>query len=136
MSILGRRSSHRDRYSKGRARLPTHFQTNSRPSSVVYIRRARNDELYLISHFEQHILKCTKCCRRDFESPWYRPLPRSLCSRGHMYAYDLNDYLYSCKGSVCSRIDKSNRDFEVDFRPSWVIARSLLVAVGPKFVPE
>ena len=96
---------------------------------IYYIRRARGDELWLISRFERHLRRCTTCYTEHFDSPWHRPDSNSLCSRGTMHAYNLVDYLYSSKGHVYSHFDKPTERLEVDFLPGWSASRSLLVAV-------
>lgn len=91
-------------------------------------RKIQPDERYVLRKFERHVKRCQSCCRTHFESRWYRPQNSSLCTRGHMYAFDLLDYLVSDKGAVFSRF-ATRAWADIDFDPAWDIARSLLVAV-------
>jgi len=79
-----------------------YIQEPSANSPVVHVRELRDDENFVLSGYERHASRCSKCAD---------PLDvlrerRSLCDRGQQYAADLAGYIYSKGGKAYSAIDR------------------------------
>jgi hypothetical protein len=78
-------------------------------ASNTICRPARDDEYYVMQRFAAHASHCP-CC----ENP-YRVYKTggTLCERGHAYARDVAQYVYSVAGKAYSVIDRSATDARV-----------------------
>ena len=97
------------------------------PSSNTICRPARDDERDVMLHFAAHASHCPRC-----EDP-YRVYMKggTLCDRGHAYARDVAQYVYSKAGKAYSVIDREETDTRVQIEiPARCDAiRNLLKAV-------
>jgi hypothetical protein len=97
------------------------------PSSNTICRPARDDEHDVMQRFAHHASHCPRC-----QDP-YRVFIEgdTLCDRGHAYARDVSQYVYSKAGKAYSVIDRSTTDARVQIEiPAKCDAiRGLLKAV-------
>ena len=93
----------------------------------VVCRVARDDSRDVMEHFSSHCSRCRQC------SDPYRAYLKdtTLCDRGHAYARDVGQYIYSKAGKAFSRVDREERgDFNQVAIPAGCEAvKSLLKAV-------
>ncbi|BAE57111.1 unnamed protein product [Aspergillus oryzae RIB40] len=93
---------------------------------VLPVRDLEADEEYVMVAFERHASHCTRCAdplraRKD---------DRSLCERGHQYAVDVADYLYSKNGKSYSTLDRErNQPTLVKIPRDCRAVRALLLAI-------
>src|SRR4051794_26021601 len=64
--------------------------------STDFIRPLRDDELFVIEAFKTHTNHCLRCVN----------VP---CSRAHVYARDIANYVYLDAGRPCSVIDQKSQ---------------------------
>ncbi|KAE8376272.1 hypothetical protein BDV26DRAFT_266058 [Aspergillus bertholletiae] len=69
---------------------------------VLPVRDLEADEEYVMVAFERHASHCPRCA----DPLGARKEDRSLCERGHQYAADVADYLYSKNGKAYSTLDR------------------------------
>jgi hypothetical protein len=88
--------------SKGRViNFETGINTISRP--------ARDDERDVMQHFAAHASHCPRCA-----DPFYIYMKGgTLCDRGHAYARDVVQYIYSKAGKAYSVVDRDANDLRV-----------------------
>ncbi|KAH8427938.1 uncharacterized protein LDX57_005641 [Aspergillus melleus] len=93
---------------------------------VVPVRELEADEEYVMTNFERHAGHCYQCAdplqvhRED----------RSLCDRGHQYALDVADYIYSKNGKAYSVVGReTNQPIMVRIPRNSVAVRGLLLAI-------
>ncbi|KAE8145170.1 hypothetical protein BDV25DRAFT_165240 [Aspergillus avenaceus] len=93
---------------------------------VVPVRELEADEEYVMEAFERHANHCTRCVT---------PLKaykkgHSLCERGHQYATDVAQYLYSKNGKSYSVLDREYTQPTLVKIPRdcWAV-RALLLAI-------
>lgn len=96
------------------------------PEPVVLVRELQDDEEYVMMAFERHASHCSQCADpiKTYEEG------RSLCERGHQYAIDVTEYLYSENGKAHSVVDRRlNQDTLVKIPRTCIAARGLLLAI-------
>ncbi|KAI9925233.1 hypothetical protein ASPWEDRAFT_121053 [Aspergillus wentii DTO 134E9] len=93
---------------------------------VVVVRELHADEDYVMTAFERHASHCIKCA-----DPLEAHLQgRTLCDRGHQYAIDVAEYLYSKNGKAHSVVDQElNQPTLVKIPRDCEAVRSLLLAI-------
>lgn len=99
---------------------------NSARDPVVLVRELHADEDYVMGAFERHASHCTRCADpiRTYDDG------RTLCERGHQYALDVAEYLYSRNGKAHSVVDKELHQATLVKVPrSYASARGLLLAI-------
>lgn len=93
---------------------------------VVPVRNLEADEVYVMDAFERHASHCPQCAdplKAHEEN-------RSLCERGHQYAIDVADYLYSKNGKSYSALDRElNQPTLVKIPRTCLAVRALLLAI-------
>jgi hypothetical protein len=97
------------------------------PSSNTICRPARDDERDVMQHFASHASRCPRC-----EDPFRVYMKGgTLCDRGHAYARDVAQYVYSKAGKAYSVVDRNANDARVQIEiPARCDAiRGLLKAV-------
>lgn len=96
------------------------------PEPVVLVRELHADEEYVMMAFERHADHCTRCADplRAHEKG------HSLCNRGHQYAIDVTEYMYSKNGKAHSVVDRErNQATLVKIPRDCAATRGLLIAV-------
>ena len=96
------------------------------PEPVVVVRDLQADEEYVMMAFERHAKHCSHCADpiRTYDEG------RSLCERGHQYALDVAEYLYSKNGKAYSVVDRDlNQATLVKIPRTCIAHRRLSVAV-------
>jgi hypothetical protein len=96
-------------------------------ASNTICRPARDDECYVMQCFAAHASHCPRCenpCRVYI-------MGGTLCERGHAYARDIAQYVYSKAGKAYSVIDRSATDarVQIEIPPNCDAIRGLLRAV-------
>ncbi|KAJ5089798.1 hypothetical protein N7532_008482 [Penicillium argentinense] len=71
-------------------------------SAPAVVRNLEGDEQFVLDQFEQHANHCTQC------SSAIEALHDTLCERGHAYAVDVTNYLYSQGGKYFAAVDREN----------------------------
>lgn len=93
---------------------------------VVLVREPHDDETYVMTAFERHANHCAQCAdplRTHQEG-------RTLCDRGHGYAVDVADYIYSKNGKAYSAIAREhNQSTLIKVPRAFMAVRRLLLAV-------
>ena len=93
---------------------------------VVLVRELHADEEYVMMAFERHASHCTRCA----DPLLAHEQGQTLCDRGHQYAIDVAEYLYSKNGKAHSVVDRElNQATLVKIPRSCVAVRGLLLAV-------
>ncbi|GAB1202869.1 hypothetical protein BDV32DRAFT_118540 [Aspergillus pseudonomiae] len=93
---------------------------------VLPVRELEADEEYVMVAFERHASHCTRCA----DPLGARKEDRSLCERGHQYAVDVADYLYSKNGKSFSTLDRErNQPTLVKIPRDCRAVRALLLAI-------
>lgn len=90
-------------------------------------RPARDDERDVMQHFAAHASHCPRCA-----DPFYVYMKGStLCDRGHAYARDVAQYIYSKAGKAYSVVDRDASDLrvQIEIPPRCDAVRGLLKAV-------
>ncbi|KAF7595085.1 hypothetical protein BBP40_007288 [Aspergillus hancockii] len=93
---------------------------------VLPVRELEADEVYVMDAFERHASHCSKCADplKTHEEE------RSLCERGHQYAIDVAEYLYSKNGKAYSALDRElNQPTLVKIPRDCLSVRALLLAI-------
>jgi hypothetical protein len=93
---------------------------------VVPVRELEADEEYVMEAFERHANHCSKCADplKTHEED------RSLCERGHQYAIDVAEYLYSKNGKAYSTLDRArNQPTLIKIPRDCHAVRALLLAI-------
>lgn len=80
--------------------MPGSVEIVSAPTVVV--RDLEGDERFVLTQFEQHTARCNQCSQALEASH------DTLCERGHAYAIDLSNYLYSQGGKHFAVVDHEN----------------------------
>ena len=96
-------------------------------SEPVYSRPSRQDEVFVMEHFDRHARKCPQC--RD---PYLTYLSGgTLCDDGHKLAQDVAHYVYSKGGKAYSTVDRESlgQRVRVEIPPECDRVRGLLRAV-------
>jgi hypothetical protein len=97
------------------------------PLSNTICRPARDDERDVMQRFASHASHCPRC-----QDP-YRVFIEgdTLCDRGHAYARDVAQYVYSKAGKPFSIIDRSTTDarVQIEIPAKCDVIRGLLKAV-------
>ncbi len=89
-------------------------------------RPAREDELRAIYNYARHASHCERCAQ-----PYRVHLAgKTLCDRGHHYARNVAQYLYSHGGRPCSTVEGHEyQSVEVEIPASCDVVRGLLKAL-------
>jgi len=97
------------------------------PASNTICRPARDDECDVMQRFATHASHCPRC-----EDP-FRVYVKggTLCDRGHAYAKDVAQYVYSKAGKAYSVVDRedTNARVQIEIPPRCDAIRGLLKAV-------
>ncbi|KAL1982104.1 hypothetical protein VTN96DRAFT_1759 [Rasamsonia emersonii] len=102
------------------------LQEPAEDAPVVRVRDLHDDENFVLSEFERHAGHCSRCAD---------PLDafregRSLCERGHQYAIDVAEYVFSKNGKAYSVVDQGfNQQTLVKIPRDCKAARRLLLAI-------
>ncbi|GAQ03219.1 hypothetical protein ALT_0540 [Aspergillus lentulus] len=93
---------------------------------VLRVRELEDDEEYVMTAFERHASHCSQCA----DPLRVHQEDRSLCDRGHQYALDVAEYLYSENGKAKSVIDRElSQPTLVKIPRDCVAVRGLLLAI-------
>ncbi|THC93642.1 hypothetical protein EYZ11_006892 [Aspergillus tanneri] len=93
---------------------------------VLPVRELEADEEFVIAAFERHASHCYRCA----DPLQVQQEDRSLCDRGHQYALDVAEYIYSKKGKAYSVVDRElNQPTLVKIPRTSVAVRGLLLAI-------
>ncbi|GAB1215847.1 hypothetical protein ATEIFO6365_0008043700 [Aspergillus terreus] len=104
--------------------MPAPIETIVEP--VVPVRDLQADEEYVINAFERHASHCDQCV----DPLQVHKEDRSLCERGHQYALDVADYIYSKNGKAYSVVDReANQPTLVKVPRNCSAVRGLLLAI-------
>lgn len=96
------------------------------PEPVVVVRELHADEDFVMKAFERHASYCTQCA----DPIQTHDGGRTLCGRGHQYAIDVAEYLYSENGKAHSVVDRElNQATLVKIPRTCVATRGLLLAL-------
>ncbi|EAW06615.1 uncharacterized protein ACLA_083100 [Aspergillus clavatus NRRL 1] len=106
--------------------MPALIESSEPVVPVLRVRELEDDEEYVMTAFERHASHCSHCAdplRAHQED-------RSLCDRGHQYALDVAEYLYSENGKAKSVIDRELHQTTLVKIPRHCTAvRGLLLAI-------
>ncbi|KZF21027.1 hypothetical protein L228DRAFT_239916 [Xylona heveae TC161] len=93
-----------------------------------YTRPATAEERAAIKNFELHARRCTQCA---YPYDTFRR-GKSLCERGHAYAIDIAEYMYSKAGQAYSTTDREdgNQPVQVEIPSDCEVVRELLQAMS------
>ena len=93
-----------------------------------YCRAARDDELDVMRSFSSHAERCSYC--RDPYKVYLQG--GTLCDRGHAYARDVGQYIYTKAGKAYSSLDKDKGDsrVQIEIPASCDSIRGLLKAIA------
>lgn len=93
---------------------------------VTRVRDLADDETFVLSEFEGHASKCARCVDPLDAFRESRP----LCNRGHQYAIDVANYVFSKNGKAYSAVARDN-DQQVLIRipRGFKSSRRLLLAI-------
>ncbi|KAL2217414.1 hypothetical protein M432DRAFT_640567 [Thermoascus aurantiacus ATCC 26904] len=104
--------------------MPAIHERTSEPP--VPVRELEDDEEFVMTQFEEHASRCSRCAN---------PLQvhkegGTLCDRGHQYAIDVAQYLYSLNGKAYSAVDRDlNQYIQVRIPHACKAVRGLLLAI-------
>ncbi|KAL1970029.1 hypothetical protein VTN77DRAFT_6434 [Rasamsonia byssochlamydoides] len=93
---------------------------------VTRVRDLHDDENFVLARFERHASHCSRCAD---PLDAYRE-GRSLCERGHQYAIDVAEYIFSKNGKAYSVVDQGfDKQTLVKIPRDCKAARRLLLAI-------
>ncbi|KAL3411938.1 hypothetical protein V8F44DRAFT_649592 [Aspergillus fumigatus] len=106
--------------------MPALINSAEPVAPVLRVRELEDDEEYVMTAFERHASHCSQCA-----DPFrVHQEGRSLCDRGHQYALDVAEYLYSENGKAKSVIDRElSQPTLVKIPRDCVAVRGLLLAI-------
>ncbi|KAL4890565.1 hypothetical protein BDV59DRAFT_184198 [Aspergillus ambiguus] len=108
--------------------VKSHSPVITTAEHVLPVRDLEADEEYVIQAFERHAKNCSQC--NDPLQVLEEGDTRTLCDRGHEYANDVAEYLYSKNGKAYSVIDRDyNNPTLVKIPRNCIASRGLLLAV-------
>jgi hypothetical protein len=106
--------------------MPALIESPEPIAPVLRVRELEDDEEYVMTAFERHASHCSQCA----EPLRVHKEGRSLCDRGHQYALDVAEYLYSENGKAKSVIDRElSQPTLVKIPRDCVAVRGLLLAI-------
>jgi hypothetical protein len=93
---------------------------------VTRVRDLADDETFVLSEYEGHASKCSRCA--DALDTFREG--RSLCERGLQYASDVANYVFSRDGKAFSAVDKERNELMLVRIPrGFKASRRLLLAI-------
>ncbi|CRG84465.1 hypothetical protein PISL3812_01749 [Talaromyces islandicus] len=93
---------------------------------VTRVRDLADDETFVLSEYEGHASKCSRCV--DALDTFREG--RSLCERGLQYASDVANYVFSTDGKAFSAVDKERNELMLVRIPrGFKASRRLLLAI-------
>lgn len=93
---------------------------------VTRVRDLADDETFVLSEYEGHASKCSRCV--DALDTFREG--RSLCERGLQYASDVANYVFSKDGKAFSAVDKERHEVMLVRIPrGFKASRRLLLAI-------
>lgn len=93
---------------------------------VTRVRDLADDETFVLSEYEGHASKCSRCA--DALDAFRER--RSLCERGLQYASDVANYVFSKDGKAFSAVDKERDELMLVRIPrGFKASRRLLLAI-------
>ncbi|MCJ1245374.1 hypothetical protein MMC30_002578 [Trapelia coarctata] len=102
------------------------FRPRVQFTSPVYSRLPRDDEAYVMKKFAHHASHCASCAN-PYEV--YRS-GQTLCPKGHQYALDVAQYVYSKGGKHYSAVDRDGHQLvQIEIPANCDAVRSLLRAM-------
>lgn len=106
--------------------MPALIESPEPVAPVLRVRDLEDDEEYVMTAFERHASHCSQCA----DPLRVHQEDRSLCDRGHQYAIDVAEYLYSENGKAKSVIDRElSQPTLVKIPRDCVAVRGLLLAI-------